>query len=185
MENKILFINACVRDDSRTAELSHHLLDRLDGEVEEVNLYKEHILPLDGKSLEKRNLHDYTGEEFRYAKQFQGADTIVIAAPFWDLSFPSVLKIYFENITVSGITFEYSKEGRPVGKCKAKRLYYITTSGGYIGKNNFGFDYVKALSENFFGIGDVSFFSAEGLDIFGSNVKAIMDEAKERISNLS
>ena len=55
MENKILFINACVRADSRTAELSQHLLDRLDGEISEVNLYRENILPLDGKGIEKRN----------------------------------------------------------------------------------------------------------------------------------
>ena len=72
-----------------------------------------------------------------------------------------------------------------MGKCRAKKLYYITTSGGYIGNNNFGFDYVKALAENFFGINDISFYSAEGLDIFGADVKSIMDEAKERISNLS
>jgi FMN-dependent NADH-azoreductase len=133
-----LFINACVRPKSRTAELS---------------------------------------------QQFASADTIVIAAPFWDFSFPSVLKIYFENITVSGITFEYSDEGRPLSKCGAKKLYYITTSGGYIGNNNFGFDYVKALAENFFGINDISFYSAEGLDIFGADIRSIMDEAKERITN--
>ena len=183
MENKILFINTCVRENSRTAELSSHLMDNLDGEITEINLYKEHILPLDEKGIEKRNLHNYSGKEFEYAKQFAGADTIVIAAPFWDLSFPSVLKIYLENITVSGITFEYSEEGRPVGKCKAKKLYYITTSGGYIGKNNLGFDYVKALAESFFGISEVCFFSAEGPDIFGADVVAIMDEAKKRISN--
>lgn len=184
MENKILFINACVRDGSRTLELSRYLLDRLNGEITEVELYKENLLPLGGDGLKKRDLHDYLGKEFGYAKQFQGADTIVIAAPFWDLSFPSVLKIYLENITVSGITFEYSKEGRPIGKCNAKTLYYITTAGGYIGKNNLGFDYVKALAENFFGVGDVRFYSAEGLDILRADIKAIMDEAKERISDL-
>ena len=92
-------------------------------------------------------------------------------------------KIYFENITVSGITFEYSNQGRPVGKCNAKKLYYITTSGGYIGENNFGFDYVKALAENFFGINEVRFFSAEGLDVFGADVQAIISEAKTKISN--
>ena len=64
-------------------------------------------------------------------------------------------------------------------------VYYITTSGGYIGNNNFGFDYVKAVAENFFGIKDIRFYSAEGLDIFGADVQVIMDEAKERISNLS
>ena len=185
MENKILFINACVRAGSRTEELSRHLLNEIGGDVTEVDLYKENILPISEKDLAKRNSHNYSGSEFDFAKQFKDADAIVIAAPFWDLSFPSVLKVYLENITVSGITFEYSREGRPVSKCNAKKLYYVTTSGGPIGKNNFGFDYVKILAENFFGIDDVLFFSAEGLDIFGADVQAIMDEAKKRISNLS
>ena len=184
MENRILFINACAREDSRTKELTCHLLKCLDGETTEVDLYKENLLPLDDAALGKRSLHDYSGRELDFAKQFAAADTIVIAAPFWDLSFPSVLKVYFENIAVSGITFEYSDEGRPVGRCNAKKLYYITTAGGYIGKNNFGFEYVKALAEGFFGIDDVRFFSAEGLDIAGADVKAIMDEAKVRITDL-
>ena len=183
MKDKILFINACVRPKSRTAELSRHLLNRLDGEITEVDLCIEPLAPLDSIGLEKRVLHDYSGEEFDYARQFKDADTIVVAAPFWDLSFPSVLKLYFENVTVSGITFEYSDKGMPVSKCRAKKLYYITTSGGYIGNNNFGFDYVKALAENFFGINDISFYSAEGLDIFGADVKEIMDESKRKITS--
>jgi FMN-dependent NADH-azoreductase len=183
MKNKILFINACLRPKSRTAELCTHLLNRLDGEITEVDLYKEGLLPLCNEGLEKRELHNYSGKEFEYAKQFSEADIIVIGAPFWDLSFPAVLKIYFENVTVSGITFNYSDKGCPVSKCNAKKLYYVTTAGGYIGENNFGFDYVKALAENFFGINDISFYSAEGLDIFGADVKSIMDEAKERIKN--
>ena len=182
MNNKILFINACVRPKSRTAELSQYLLSRLNGEITEINLYKEELLPLYNDGIEKRAMHDISGREFEYARQFSEADIIVIGAPFWDLSFPSILKLYFENITVSGITFEYSQKGYPVSKCNAKKLYYITTSGGYIGNNNFGFEYVKALAENFFGINDVCFFSAEGLDIFGSDVNFIMEETKKRIS---
>ena len=183
MKNKIVFINACVRSESRTAELAKHLLDRLDGEITEVNLYKENLLPLCNTVIEKRTLHDLSGEEFEYAKQFSKADVIVIAAPFWDLSFPAVLKLYFENVTVSGITFEYSEKGCPVSKCRAKTLYYITTSGGYIGNNNFGFDYVKALAENFFGINDINFYAAEGLDVWGADIQSILDETKECITN--
>ena len=41
MKDQILFINACVRPESRTAELTRHPLDRLDGEITEVDLYKE------------------------------------------------------------------------------------------------------------------------------------------------
>ena len=183
MKNQILFINACVRQESRTYELSHYLLDKLDGEITQVNLYEENLSPVDNKVLEKRALRNISDEECEYARQFAKADVIVVAAPYWDLSFPSVLKIYFENITVSGITFEYSEKGRPVSKCKAKKLYYVTTSGGYIGNNNFGFDYVKAISESFFGIDDISFYSAQGLDVFGADVKSVMDKAKEKIIN--
>ena len=183
MENKILFINACQRPNSRTRELAQCLLSKVKGEITEVDLYKENLTPLFSEDIEKRAQHDFLGEKFEYARSFSKADAIVIAAPFWDLSFPAVLKLYFENVTVSGITFEYSKEGRPVGKCKAKKLYYITTAGGYIGNNNFGFDYVKALAENFYGIKDVYFYSAEGLDIYGANEKDIIEEAKNKITN--
>ena len=189
MESKVLFINACARPNSRTNELAQHLVNCLEGQIAHVNLYETNMRPVDSSALEKRteniNNGNFSLAEFELAKQFADADVIVIAAPFWDLSFPSVLKIYFENIAVSGVTFEYSEKGRPVGKCRAKKLYYITTSGGYIGNNNFGFAYVKALAENFFGVQDIRFYSAEGLDIFGADVKGIMAEAKNNISNLS
>ena len=89
---------------------------------------------------------------FCYARQFADADTVVIAAPYWDLLFPAVLRIYLENITVCGITFRYSEKGIPESLCNAEKLCYVTTSGGFIGENNFGFDYVKALSSGFFGM---------------------------------
>ena len=183
MKESILYINACARPNSRTAELSQYLLERLDGDITEVDLYKEELFPLCNEGIEKRALHNTDGAEFEYAKQFSKADVIVIGAPFWDLSFPSVVKIYFENVTVSGITFEYSEQGRPISRCKAKRLYYVTTSGGFIGNNNFGFEYIKALAQNFFGIKDISFYSAEGLDIFGADVKDIISKAKSKIAN--
>ena len=95
MKNKILFINESARPKSRTQELSWHLLNGLDGEITEVNLYKEKLSPLDNEGIEKRAMHDISGKECEYARQFAEADIIVIGAPFWDLSFPAVLKIYF------------------------------------------------------------------------------------------
>ena len=185
--DKILYINSCARRNSRTNELAQYLLGCLEGEETCVNLYETNIEPVDEERLERRTENVKNGNfslpEFDYAKQFATADVIVIAAPFWDLSFPSLLKVYFENITVSGITFEYSEQGRPVSKCRAKKLYYVTTSGGYIGDNNFGFDYVKALAESFYGINDVSLYSAEGLDIYGADVEGIMNKSKELIAN--
>ena len=96
--------------------------------------------------------------------------------------FPAVLKTYVENITVSGLTFRYTSEGRPESLCRAKALHYITTAGGFIGQNDFGFSYVKTLAQSFFGIAEVNRYAAEGLDIFGNDVEAIMRKAKDEIA---
>lgn len=184
MEN-ILYINACCRENSRTKELARHLLGSLSGNINSLDLYEKNICSLDAQLLSKRDdllKKGMTDDEmFSLAKQFASADTIIIAAPYWDLMFPSVLKVYLENITVCGITFYYSDKGIPQSLCKAKSLYYVTTSGGYIGENNFGFDYIRALATGFFGIGDVRCFSAEGLDIYGADVDGIMHKAKENM----
>ena len=182
MEN-ILFINACVRERSRTLSLAQYILDKLNGEICEINLEQENLKPLDGNMLEKRERlaaeKNFSDEMFRYAEEFAVADTIVIAAPFWDLSFPSLLKIYFEAVTVCGITFCYENNA-PVGLCRANRLFYITTAGGPI-ISDFGFSYVKELAETFYGIKQTKCFRAEGLDIIGADVDGIMAKAKSEI----
>lgn len=180
---KILFINACVRPESRTRELAGCLIDCLGGECEEVNVTDGRIKPLDALSLdaraEKIREGDFSGDTFAHARQFAKAETVVIAAPFWGLSFPACLKAYFENILVSDLTFTY-KGGRPVGLCRAERLFYVTTAGGALSPD-FGFPYVRTLATALFGIPEVHCFSAEGLDIIGNDVGRIMQAAKENI----
>ncbi|MBR6547907.1 MAG: NAD(P)H-dependent oxidoreductase [Clostridia bacterium] len=182
---KILFINGCVRTESRTLELANYVLSQLQGEKEEVQLYNIPLAPLNAQALEAREqayaAGDFSHNAYTLARQFANADTIVIAAPYWDLMFPSVVKTYLENVTVSGITFRYSDLGRPESLCKAKTLYYVTTAGGFIGKNDFGFSYIKALAQNFFGIQEIHGYAAEGLDIFGANLPEIMNKAKQEI----
>ena len=187
--DKILFINACVRPCSRTLELAKTLLKRLKGEILEVRLQEMPMAALDLNGLEKRDQaaqkNDFSDPVFTAAKQFAAADIIVIAAPYWDLMFPATLKTYLENITISGITFRYSEQGRPESLCKAKALHYVTTSGGFIGQNDFGFSYVEALAQNFFGINELYRYAAEGLDIFGADVETIMRKAKVEIGEAS
>ena len=107
--DRILFINSCVRQKSRTFELAKYVLERLVGEIKEVNLNAEKIEGLTKESLEKREElikdNDFSDEMFEYARNFANSDIIVIAAPYWDLSFPALLKNYFEQIAVCGITF--------------------------------------------------------------------------------
>ncbi len=62
-----------------------------------------------------------------------------------------------------------------------KKVVYLTTSGGYIGNNNFGFDYIKGLFSSLFGVDDIAFFSAEGLDIYGNDPEKILSETIGKI----
>ena len=130
--DEILLINACIRHDSRTRELTGSLLEKLRGHIQEVRLQELSLPPLDLKGMEKRDqaaqTADFSDPAFDAAKQFAGADVIVIAAPYWDLMFPAVLKAYLENITVTGITFRYSDNGRPESLCRARELHYVATS---------------------------------------------------------
>ena len=184
--SQILFINACVRENSRTLELAMVALDRLGEDFTELKLYETALAPLDAEGMRVRDAafaaRDFSGEGFALARQFASAETIVVAAPYWDLMFPSILKVYFENVTVNGLTFAYSERGIPEGLCRAKRLIYVTTSGGPI-IHNFGYDYVYAIAKSFFGIEDVRCIKAEGLDIRGADVSSIMQGAKDFLTD--
>ena len=181
----ILFINACVRKESRTKRLADYLLNKLDDEIKEINLEKENIQPLNQEMLDFRTKLTESGRFdnniFDYAKDFAKADTIVIAAPFWDLSFPSSLKCYIEAINIIGLTFAYNTDDIPYGLCRAKKLYYVTTSGGKIFNDEFGFGYIKSLCHNFYGIKDVTLIKAEELDITGADIESILKKAEDTI----
>lgn len=182
MEKKsVLFINACVRPQSRTYRLAQQVLRHLEGEVEQVALYQQQIPLLDLPTLELREagVHagDYSHALFDLAKQFAAADTIVLAAPYWDLLFPAVVRSYLEAVTVSGLTFRYTPQGFPEGLCRAKKLIYVTTAGGPIMGKHLGFEYVKTMAQTFYGIRQVQYFDAQGLDIVGADAEKIMEAA--------
>ena len=179
----ILFVNACVREQSRTLLLARYLLEKMPGEVTEIKLEEEDMKPLSKDLLAKRDRllseKKFDDDLFRYARQFAKVDCIVIAAPYWDFAFPALLKIYLEAVTVSGITFCYEND-RPKGLCSAKKLYYVTTAGGPV-IADFGYPYVEALAKNLYGIGETTCIKAENLDIDGADVEGILEKAKEEI----
>ena len=183
----VLYINTAVRDASRTAMLAEYFLEKLGGEVTEIRPQELGLAKVDKKFLEDRDKAsssgDFSDKEFDAAKQFAQADVIVIAAPFWDLSFPAALKQYLEHINVLGLTFSYSEKGEPISLCRAKKLVYITTAGGKIFSEQYGFGYVKTFAEMFCGIKDTVMFKAEGLDIFGSDTDEILKRTMREIDS--
>ena len=183
----ILYINCCVREESRTNKLAQAVLQQLDGEIVDLNLYEENLRSLDRETLVKRTAliekEDFSSSMFDYAKQFAAADEIVIAAPYWDLSFPAMLKVYFENIYITGIVSEYGENGMPHGLCKAKRLIYITTAGGPY-DSTYSYGYVESLAKNFFGIPETQLIKAEMMDVEGYNAEEILEKAIMQVKNL-
>ncbi|RHP69702.1 ACP phosphodiesterase [Clostridium sp. OF03-18AA] len=186
---KLLFIDACVnRGISRTEQLAQALLKEMNQngeyEIETLNLEDEDLKLFTGKESALREsltrAGNFEGPLFTYAKQFAAADRIVVAAPYWDFSFPARMKCYLEQICVTGLTFTFSSKGIPGGLCHADSLHYVTTSGGSIGELNLGYEYLEKLCKVYYGINETVCYTAEGLDIEGNSVEEIMKEAKEK-----
>ena len=186
---KILFVNACVnRDISRTDRLARAVLDHISADddlVQELVLEELDLQPLDSERLNRRSAAiergDFSDALFDQAKQLKEADVVLIAAPYWDFSFPANLKIYFELLCAQGVTFTYGEDGTPTALCRGTNLYYVTTAGGYLGEYNYGFDQAKALFDLYFCFEESVCVAAEGLDIVTNDAAAIMDEALEAV----
>lgn len=180
----ILYINSCVRPESRTDRIARALLETLEGECIEVKLSQAGLEPHSAQSLARRDQliaeEQWDDPSFQWAVQFAQADTIVISAPFWDYSFPALLKTYLENIYVTGLVSRYSPEGIPVGLCRAQKLYYVTTAGGAF-VPDFSYNYVAGLAKQCFGIPETELIKAENLDIWGNDPEKIVLETIRNI----
>ena len=195
MEN-LLFINACVRGErSRTLKLARRFLAGYqkahpDTVVTQRDLCADRLQPQYPEILAERDALWSAGKldqpMFEPARQFAAADKIVVAAPFWDLCFPAVLKIYLERVTVADITFGYDAQGAMVGKCRASKLLYITTRGGnYAGTElEMGTPIMKALC-TMYGIPELLTLAAEGLDDVRQDGAALLNAALEQADALA
>lgn len=182
---RVLYVDCCIRkEESRTAQLADAFLRTLKRRyakftLQTVVLQDECISPLNLRMLRHREAlaaaDQWHDPVFRYARDFAEADLIVIAAPYWDLSFPALLKAYLEQVCVSGITFTYEETGS-VGLCKAIALVYLTAAGGMINQNPFARGYLEALC-GLWDIPEIYDVTAEGLDLAGAESTKIMQHA--------
>lgn len=191
---KVLFVDCCIRREaSRSKQLADHFIGELQKtgkyEIETLCLMEEELSYLMGERLLQRETLLQEGKTdhpmFRYAHQFAAADKIVIAAPFWDLSFPALLKVYIENLCVDGITFHADETGLH-GMCRADHMVYLTARGGiYTGTPlEQGSAYLEQMA-GFYGIEKYDCVPVEGLDIGVWPVEELMDKAKVRATEIA
>ena len=183
---KVLFVDACARGDSRTRKLAERFLKGSECLVKRVDLYAEGLMPLDEEGIMLRDNPAECEKEnqYGYAKDLKDSDLLVFAAPYWDLSFPSVLKTYLEAVNVPGVTFRYNEDGMPESLCRAEKMVYFSTSGGPMTIEEYGFGYVDALCRFFYGIKDTRLIKAENLDVIGVDVNAKMEDALSEADRL-
>ena len=172
---KILFVDCCISrrgGDSRTRVLADAFLAAFrekhqDAEVETVS--QETLLalkPFDAAMLDDRDALASVGAwdapVFDLARQFRAADGIVVAAPFWDLSYPAALRTYIEYISANGLAYHYDEQGCH-GDCRASRLVYLTSGGDFEHEDSVGVVHWRQLTA-MFGIPRFDYVFAGGLD---------------------
>ena len=175
----IIFIDACMRAGSRTKRIAARIIEELSGRycIETIRLGKADYPVVDNRILEERNNGTVPKAHAELAGRIAAADRIVIAAPFWDMSFPSALKVFFENMSLFGITFD-SNDKECYGLCKAEKVMYITTRGMDISTGDpleQATPYIRALS-HLWGWGELTVISAQNMDYSSP------EEIEERIS---
>ena len=175
----LIFIDACMRAGSRTRRIARPIISELSKKysVENVDLTKNIYPVADNYTLEDRNQGVVPAEHVDLAMRLASADRIVIAAPFWDMSFPSALKVFFENMSLFGITFN-TNEKECYGLCKAEKVMYITSRGMNISTGDpleQGTPYIKAIS-HLWGWGELNVVAAQNIDYSSA------EEIEERIA---
>lgn len=192
----VLYIKANPKSDqeSRTFQISEHFIRTYrtaypGDQIFTLDLYKEKVKPLTDEEVGLTHLRNGSDHPFlNYARQFNQAEKIVIAAPLWNLGVPSILKAYLDYVMIVGINFIYTEAG-PEGLCAGKKAVHITSRGGVYTEEPYvqyemADRYLRTIL-GFLGIRDIRTIAAEGLDVQGADVGAIVDRAKKEAETVA
>ena len=188
-----LFVDCCIRGEaSRSRKLAEAFFAHLsrDYTVKRLALMQEELPALTAESLAQRDALLRAGRtehpRFRYARELAAAELVVVAAPFWDLSVPALLKLYIENVSVEGITFRSTQQGLQ-GLCRGTDLVFLTTRGGIYEEGSEweqGVPYLRAVGR-FFGFDRFSFVAVDGLDVQGFDGEGALRDGCRRAAELA
>ena len=193
---KLLFVNGCISqrgEESRTLVLARSFLDAWQArhpEAEVETVEPEALLALKPFAPEMLNDRDalagircFDAPVFDLACQFRAADRVVVAAPFWDLTFPAALRTYIEYISANGLTYHYEADGCH-GDCRASQLVYLTTGGDVEREDSLGMLYWRQLCA-MFGIGRFEYVFGGGLDLDPAKTEELVRSACELAARLA
>ncbi len=177
---KLLYIDACIRNgESRTKRIATPIVEALKEkyDVDTLVLNECKLDIVKEELIQKRINGEIEPTVMAWSEMVRDADRIVISAPFWDMSFPAALKVFFELCSVFDVTF-CSDDKTCFGNCKAEKMLYITTRGMDIATGDAleqATPYLKALSW-LWGLGELQVVAAQNMDYVSE------EEIEEKIS---
>lgn len=211
MKKKLLYISVNSKPENLSSsktvarELINRFLEKYnDFEVEEVDLYKDHIPRLEYQYFESRNciineeatkkLPEKEQKEVQRIRelcdQFISADMYVIAAPMWSVSFPAPLKEYIDCIVQVNKTVMIEKGKKPKGLLddKDRAVVYIQSSGGNIPwildpVMDKGENYIASIMKTM-GISNVQELKVDGTGTTEEERTEAINKAKEKIDEI-
>ncbi len=206
---KVLYITAHPHDDTQSYSMAvgKAFIDTYkqvnpSDEVIHIDLYKENIPQIDadvfsgwGKLQSGSGFEELSEQEKakvgrlgELSDQFVTADKYVFVTPFWNFSFPPVMKAYLDSVSVAGKSFKYTEQG-PVGLLTDKKALHIQARGGIYSEGpaaemEMGHRYLSVMMR-FFGVPSFDGVFVEGHNAMPDKAQEIKENAIARAKDLA
>lgn len=148
-----------------------------------------HLAAAQGTAPESADVRQDVAAGQAVLEEFLAADIVVVGAPMYNFAIPTQLKAWIDRLAVAGKTFSYSEKGA-VGLAGGKKVIVASSRGGFYGPQTpIAFlDHQETYLRNlfgFFGITDVTFIRAEGLNLGPDQRAESIAAAKTSIAGLA
>ena len=175
---KLFHLVASPRLDSESGAGAHVFLERFrqarpDWDIDELNLWREHLPEFDGEILHAkyarmggRAFTDSQREAFavaeRMAVRLDLAERVVISTPMWNFGIPYKLKHWLDIVNQPGLTFRFDPARGYLPLLKDRPTLVILASGGDFstgmsrGRTDLATPYLREALR-FIGLRDVTF----------------------------
>lgn len=174
-----------LRDANPALEVSYHDL----GAEPIGHLTGAHLAAAQGAMPEEPALQRDLALGQKALADFLAADIVVVGAPMYNFSVSSQLKAWIDRLAVRGKTFRYTEKG-PEGLAGGKRVIVASSRGGFYGPQmptaslDHQENYLRGVF-GFFGITDLTFIRAEGVNVGPDQRRAALDAATAEVGKLA
>jgi FMN-dependent NADH-azoreductase len=203
---KLLHMICSPRADSESSAAAGVFLERFrklrpDWDIDEMNLWREHLPEFEGPLLEAKyariNGRHFTGSESdafavaeRMAVRFALADRVLISTPMWNFGIPYKLKQWIDLVIQPGLTFRFDPVRGYLPLLDDRPTIVIIASGGDFvtgmnrGRSDMATPYLREALR-FIGVRDVQFVAIGPTTGPAPPIQAARDQARRRLSELA